>query len=182
MKIPTGKEAEVQSFLSSLSIERFNGLADSVIKGSFEDFLAQINADAGAIWIVGDQDSDEITISVNVGARGSSVEGKISQNLDSGLVSKAYRENKIIGDEGVISHSEKSFDVDAKLGQMTVHEIAGPFKLFGKTIGAVTVVQMVIDANVKNKQWGFSENAVEMFGRWVEVAQRLFEYECLKSS
>ena len=181
MTIQDDKSAAVESFLNSISIDQVSALADLVIKDSFEDLLAQLNADAGAIWVVGTDSDDEITIAVNVGLRGNAVEGNVTQKLDRGLVSKAYREGQIIGDEGILPHAEKSIDVDSKLGQMTVHQIAGPFQMFGKTIGAVTVVQTVTGSSARKKQWGFSENAEQFFRRWVEVVQRLFEYEFLKS-
>jgi len=181
MTIPEDNKLAVQAFLDSVSVERINALADSVIKNSLEELLVRMNADAGAVWVVEGDSAEEITIAVNVGLRGEAVEGTISQNLDRGLVSKAYREGQIIGDEGVLPHADKSIEVDAKLGQMTIHQVVGPFQMFGKRIGAATVVQAVTGENAGRKQWGFNENAVESFGRWVEVAQRLFEYECLKS-
>lgn len=180
MTTPTENQTAIQNFLDSISVERVSALADSVIKSSFEDLLNRLNADAGAVWIVA-EGSDEITIAVNVGLRGDTVEGQVSQNLERGMVSKAFRDGQIISDEGLLPHSEKSIDVDCELGQMTVHQVAAPFRLFDKRIGAVTIVQTVTNANTNRKQWGFSENAVESFGRWIEVGQRLFEYEFLKS-
>lgn len=181
MTIP-GCEVVADTFLNSVSLESVRQLADSVIKESFEDLVARVGADAGAIWIVDPEQSSEITIAVNVGARGSEVEGEVSQNLDSGLVSKAYKQEQLISDEGVIPHAEKSFDVDQKLAQMTLHQIASPFKMFGKTIGAVTVVQFVTaTSGAEKKDWGLREDATESFRRWVAVAERLFEYQCLKS-
>ena len=180
MTTRTDKQAAIQGFLDSISVERINALADSVIKNSFEELLAQLNADAGAVWVVAES-ADEITIAVNVGLRGNTIEGQVSQKLERGLVSKAFRDDQIISDEGLLPHSEKSADVDCQLGQMTVHQIAAPFKLFDTRIGAVTIIQTVTNENTRKKQWGFNENAVESFGRWIQVAQRLFEYECLKS-
>lgn len=180
MTIP-GCEAAVDAFLNSVSLEKVQALADEVIKESFEDLVARVGADAGAIWIVEADESSEITIAVNVGARGSDIEGEVSQDLDSGLVSKAYKQDELISDEGVIPHAEKSLDVDQQLAQMTLHQIASPFKMFGKTIGAVTVVQFVTATSGTKKEWGLSEDATESFKRWVAVAERLFEYKCLGS-
>ena len=180
MTIP-GCEAAVDAFLNSVSLEKVQQLADEVIKESFEDLVHGVGADAGAIWIVDPDQSSEITIAVNVGARGSEIEGEVSQNLDSGLVSKAYKQEELISDEGVIPHAEKSLDVDQQLAQMTLHQIAAPFKMFGKTIGAVTVVQFVTATGAQKKEWGLREDATESFQRWVAVAERLFEYKCLES-
>lgn len=181
MTIP-GCEAVVDAFLNSLSLDSVRQLADSVIKESFEDMVAGVGADAGAIWVVDADQDAEITIAVNVGARGSEIEGEVSQNLDSGLVSKAYKQEQLISDEGVIPHAEKSFDVDQQLAQMTLHQIASPFKMFGKTIGAATIVQFVTaSSGTQKKNWELREDAIESFRRWVAAAERLFEYECLKS-
>ena len=167
-------------FLNDLSVDRFSALADEAIRASFEDLVSQLGGDAGAIWIVDKSRPEELAIAVNVGARGSQIEGSVSQDLKSGLVSKAFREKLLVHDKGVFRDREQSMDVDMKLGQYTVYQIAGPFSMFGDTIGAVTIVQLSSVENAGRSDWGFDEKAVEMFANWSAIASRLFEYAVVK--
>lgn len=181
MSIPEHLQKSADAFLQQDSVSKLGDLADEEIRSSFEDLLHHVAADAGAVWIVG-KDNEELTIAVNVGARGSSIEGSVSQGLDSGLVSKAFKEETMVRDEGAFRHREQSLAVDMKLGQLTAYQIACPFSMFGKTIGAVTVVQLSTPQNAGKREWGFDEEAANSVTRWVSIAQRLFEYEALKNS
>lgn len=182
MAISTAYETAARSFLNSVSLDSIRELANEVIKESFEDHVERLRGDAGAIWVVDQSNPEEITIAVNVGARGSSIEGSVSQNLESGLVSKAFKEEQLICDEGVLPHNEKSFDVDQELEQMTLHQIAAPFRIFGKTIGAMTVAQFVTAETCAKRTWGFDQEAKESFRRFSAVCERLFEYEVIKTT
>lgn len=181
MPIPQHLHESASKFLQQVSVSKLSDLADEKIRMSFEDLLHHVNADAGAIWLVG-SDGEQLTIAVNVGARGSSIEGNVSQNLDSGLVSKAFREKAIVCDEGTFRHEEQSLDVDMELGQLTAYQIASPFSMFEQTIGAVTVIQLTTAENTSRREWGFDDEASESVSRWVSVAERLFEYEALKQA
>ena len=174
-------QSQIDSYFDTLSVESFGSLADSTIRESFDDLLGNINADAGALWIVEHDKPDELTIAVNVGAKGSTIEGNVSQGLDTGLVSRAYRELELVHDQGAFRHPEQSMDVDMQLGQYTAYQIACPFQMFDKTIGAVTVIQLSSAENAGTREWGFQDEAVTSFTRWVAVAQRLFEYARLRS-
>ncbi len=174
-------QQKTDSFLNDLSVDRFGVLADEAIRASFEDLVSQLGGDAGAIWIVEKSKPEELTIAVNVGARGSQVEGNVSQNLERGLVSKAFREKLLVRDKGAFRDREQSMDVDMKLGQYTAYQIAGPFSMFDKTIGAITIVQLSNSQNASGRNWGFDQQAAEMFANWSTVAERLFEYAAIKS-
>jgi hypothetical protein len=164
------------SFLQDVSVTSLKELADDTFRKSFEDLVHQLNADAGALWIIDKEKPEELTIAVNVGSRGSSIEGHISQELSSGLVSKAFREETVVHDEGAFRDPEKSYSVDVTLGQMTNYQIAMPFFMFGQKVGAVTAVQVsTLEAPSRN-DWGFKQDCVERFSHWVAVAQRLLEY------
>lgn len=177
------KKQEIgQSFLKSVSVSRMQELAVPSSRKSFEDLLHQIKADAGAIWIVDKDQTDALTIAVNVGARGSSIEGNISQSLDRGLVCKAFREDTLVHDQGTFFDPEQSRSVDMRLGQQTNYQLAMPFFMFEHKIGAVTAVQVSTLENPLRKEWGFTDQAVEDFQHWVAVAQRLFEYECVNQA
>ena len=175
-------QQKTELFLNDLSVDRFGALADEAIRASFEDLVSQLGGDAGAIWIVDKSNPEELAIAVNVGARGSQIEGNVSQNLKRGLVSKAFREKRLVHDKGVFRDREQSMDVDMKLGQYTAYQIAGPFAMFGDTIGAVTIVQLSSTEKAASRAWGFDEKAVEMFANWTAVAERLFEYAAIKSA
>ncbi|MEM7452991.1 MAG: hypothetical protein AAF456_01425 [Planctomycetota bacterium] len=174
-------QSQIDSIFDSLSVDSFGSLADSTIRDSFDDLLTRLNADAGALWIVEHDKPDELTIAVNVGARGSTIEGNVSQGLDTGLVSRAYREKELVHDQGAFRHPEQSMDVDMQLGQFTAYQIACPFQMFDKTIGAVTVIQLSSAENATTREWGFQEEDVTSFTRWISVAQQLFEYARLRS-
>jgi hypothetical protein len=169
---------EIDLLLNQLSIDTFKELADEVTRASFGDMVRQLGGDAGAIWIVDKSKPQELVIAVNVGAQGDSIEGKVTQSLDSGLVSKAYTEKQLVHDEGAFRHPEQSMDVDMQLGQYTAYQMASPFNLFGETIGAATVIQLASTKSA-NGEWGFSKEAVQSFRTWVPVLQRLLEYSAI---
>lgn len=171
-----------QKFLSDLSVASLQALAVESTRKSFETLLQHVQADAGAIWVVDKNATDALTIAINVGARGSEIEGHVSQALDKGLVSKAFREGSLIHDEGSFRDPEQSLSVDLELGQLTNYQIAMPFMMFGEKIGAVTVVQVSTLEKPLRKQWGYTAECVEEFRNWVVEAQRLFENECVNQS
>jgi hypothetical protein len=159
-----------------VTVDNFRDLADPVIENSFRMLLKTIDADAAAIWLVNTSDRGQVlTIAYNVGGRGAEIEKKVSQPLDSGLVSKAFRESATICHDGFFSHKEQSSNVDTELHQLTAHQIAAPFKIAGTLIGAATVVQVQDAKSSSRIHWGFEKPAIELFENWVAVTGRLFE-------
>ena len=175
-------QSTIASFSTIVSDELIHELADPTIERCFLNLLDHIQAHAAAIWLKQPGDKgDVLSIAYNVGGRGSAVEGTVRQPLDRGLVSKAFRERKTICHQGIFKHKEQSIDVDLKLGQMTAHQIAAPFDLFGAPIGAFTAIQ-TLDAGIKpDSEWGFETTDIEHFETWVEMIQRLFELNYLRS-
>ncbi|MEM9944139.1 MAG: hypothetical protein AAF939_21465 [Planctomycetota bacterium] len=174
-------QTQIADILNNPSVQRFQELADPVIRDSMRDLAKHLGANAAALW-VRPPGEEKLTIAVNVGIRGTEVEGKISQDLSSGLVSKAFKENVVICDEGPFRHSEQSMDVDMELGQMTQFQIAGPIQMFGTTVGAVTDIQMTTADSPAPQEWGFQKGAEEIFRRWLPVAQRLFEWQHIQTT
>ena len=165
-----------RSFIKELSVQSLQKLADQTVRESFGDLIHRLQADAGAIWVLEHNEPDELTIAVNVGEHSDSVEGNVSQGLTSGLVSKSFREETLIRDEGTFSDPEQSVSVDMKLGQRTNYQLAMPFFMFGEKVGAVTAVQISTLEKPTRSEWGFDEQCVDNFRHWVAVAQRLLEY------
>lgn len=166
---------------AALDLGNFRSLVDDVIEKGAENLLDQINGHALAIWLKCQQSGDEVlTIAYNVGEKGSTLEGVVSQSLTGGLVSKAFKENKVVCHQGLFKHKEQSQAVDKALGQMTAHQIASPFTLFGATLGAVTVVQTLAAGIEHHSEWGFTNDDILHFATGVEVLQRLFELNIIR--
>jgi hypothetical protein len=175
-------QSTIASFSTIATDELIHELADPTIERCFSNLLDHIHADAAAIWLKqSSDDGDVLTIAYNVGGRGSDIEGVVRQPLDRGLVSKAFRERKTICHQGIFKHKEQSAEVDLKLGQFTAHQIAVPFDLFGKPLGALTAIQ-TLDAGIKHdSDWGFKAEDIKHFETWLEIIQRLFELNYLRS-
>lgn len=170
-----------EEFTQGMGIVVFQSLADDVIKNSILNLSQLINGHAIAIWLPEKKDSEEVlTIAYNVGARGHEIEGVVSQPLDEGLVSKAFKDNDFVCHQGFFKHREQSADVDKELGQVTAHQIAAPFQLFGKTVGAITIIQTLASGIEQQSEWGFDENDVEMFKSGVQNIERLFELNIIR--
>lgn len=172
-------QQEIDAFHQSVSVETIGKVADEVFRHSLENLIRQTNADAGAVWVADQGKPDALTIAINVGDKGESIEGNVSQQLESGLVSRAFKESKFVHDNGVFRSADQSSDVDMQLGQFTTHQMASPFQMFGKTVGAVTAIQLTSVKKPTRREWGFDEDAVQAFHSWVSVAQRLAEYSII---
>ena len=167
--------------VSKLTLENLNSLTDSVVEGCLESLNELVNGHAAAIWIREDKGGEQVlTIACNVGGKGDEVEGVVSQSLDSGLVSKAFNDGETICHQGFFKHKEQSTEVDKELGQMTAHQIAAPFELFGKAIGAVTVIQTLAAGVEKQSEWGFDKSDVESFNVQLRIIERLLELNVIK--
>lgn len=170
-----------ESYLDQLEVKTLQALSDNVIEGSVSNLKQLINGHAVAIWLPENRNGEDVlTIAYNVGERGHMIEGTISQPLGSGLVCKAFRENQTICHQGFFKHREQSLGVDQELGQVTAHQIATPFELFGKTVGAATIIQTLASGIVQHSEWGFDESDVELFESGVETIQRLFELNIIR--
>lgn len=174
-------EAATKSFLAEVNIASIKSLVDNVVEGSLNNLTAQVNGHAAAIWLHEQKpDEDVLTIAFNAGGKGHEVEGVVSQSLDDGLVSKAYKEQKTICHQGIFKHKEQSTDVDRELGQMTAHQIAAPLALFGQTVGAITVIQTLAKGYEQQSEWGFDEADISYFETSVDTVQRLLELNVIR--
>jgi hypothetical protein len=173
--------SSVASFVASPTLTTFQKLADSFVRESFEKLLGKIQGHAGAYWLIDRQDDVEgLTIAVNVGDRGAEIEDKIFQPLDHGLVSEAFNKNETICHQGLFRPKKQSVEVDRELRQVTSHQIAAPFEMFGQKIGAVTVIQSLSGGVAKGTDWGFDQPAIEEFNNWVRLSERLVEYNFVR--
>ena len=179
--LKTALDRASQSSAASLTTDTFRSLTDAVIENTFSNLNQLINGHATAVWLPEQRESETVlTIAYNVGARGHEIEGVISQSLDKGLVSKSYQEGETICHQGFFKHREQSSTVDQELGQITAHQIAAPFALFGQTIGAITIIQTLASGLEQQSEWGFDEDDVSMFQSGVEAIQRLFELNVIR--
>lgn len=173
--------SSVASFVASPALTTFQKLADSFVRESFEKLLVKIQGHAAAYWLIDRQDEvDGLTIAVNVGDRGEEIEGEIFQPLDHGLVSEAFNKNETICHQGMFRPKKQSVEVDRELGQVTSHQIAAPFEMFGQKIGAVTVIQSLAAGVAQGTDWGFDQPAIDEFNDWVRLSERLLEYNFVR--
>jgi hypothetical protein len=115
-----------------------------------------------------------------VGERGHEVEGLVSTPTDKGLVSKAFKELKTICHQGIFKHKEQSTEIDMELGQVTAHQIAAPFHLFNRPIGAITVIQTLATGIEQHSEWGFDNGDIQHFETGVAIIERLFELNIIR--
>ena len=168
--------------LSQISVGSFQQLADDNFRKSFDDLVRRNGADAGAIWIVEHDNPQVLTIAVNVGEKGDSIEGEVQQVIETGLVSRAYKDKEFVHDQGAFRNAEQSDSVDRQLGQFTAHQMALPFNVFGNTVGAVTLIQLATPQNVAGREWGFNEAAENSFQCWTSIAQQLIEWAVVRDA
>lgn len=170
-----------EKFLADVNIENFKSLTDQVLENCIMNLIAMVNGHAVAVWLPEQKDGEEVlTIAYNVGEKGPEVEGVISQSLDKGLVSKSFKEKETVCHQGFFKHRDQSSSVDKELGQITAHQIASPFDLFGKTIGAITVIQTLGAGVEQHEDWGFNDHDVRNFDKTVQIIQRLFELNVIR--
>ncbi|MEM9410515.1 MAG: hypothetical protein AAGA30_05345 [Planctomycetota bacterium] len=179
--LPSAIADAVKNATEEINVSNLKSLADDVIEKCMEQLISHVNGHAVAVWMPESKDGQEVlTIAYNVGGKGSDVEGIISQSLDDGLVSKSFKEAQVVCHKGFFKHKEQSSDVDKQLGQMTAHQMASPFNLFGLTVGAITVIQ-TLGAGVENHaDWGFDDQDVRHFTVVVAIIQRLFELNLIR--
>ena len=119
--------------------------------------VAKISAHEGSIWIV-DSDNEQLVICYNT----AELARHFSQPLSTGLVSKAYKEDRPVHHKGLKRYQGASSAIDDQHAQKTQHQISVPFYLAGKLCGALSAVQLSSDfhslprADVK---WGFDDDA-----------------------
>lgn len=181
MKLNTTIATESEKFLGNVDLENFKSLTDQVIENCITNLIALVNGHAVAVWLPEQKDGEEVlTIAYNVGEKGPEVEGVISQSLDKGLVSKSFKQKETVCHQGFFKHRDQSSSVDKELGQITAHQIAAPFELFGKTIGAITVIQTLGAGVEQHDDWGFNDEDVRHFDGTIQIIQRLFELNVIR--
>ncbi len=170
-----------QAFIDELSHHSLKQLVDENLDRCFQSFLTRTDSHAGAIWIV-NPTTNKLVIAYNVGGQGHAIEGQIEQSLESGLVSKSFKEEQTICHQGMFAHREQSAKVDEVLLQVTAHQIATPFRMFGRTVGVLTAIQ-TLDAGVRLKtEWGFDETDIEQIEVASWVIGRLLEYNTIMAA
>ena len=170
--------SKTQAFVDELSHQSLKRLVDENLDRCFQSFLTRTDSHAGAVWIVNPA-TNKLVIAYNVGGQGQEIEGQIEQPLETGLVSKAFKENQTICHQGIFAHREQSAKVDEALLQVTAHQIATPFCMFGRTVGVLTAIQ-TLDAGVRLKtEWGFDETDIEQIEVASWVLGRLMEYNVI---
>jgi len=126
----------------------------------FRRSLLEIGAHEGSIWIAIPATGQLVTC-YNTQETG----WPVVQALDSGLVSKAYKEERPIHHKGLHRYDDSSGDVDAYLEQRTQHQISVPFYLCGKLCGVLSVVQLSSDFHSEPREdvpWGFDDEAATL--------------------
>ncbi len=169
----------IRLFVETLAPSDIRAYVDQRIDEGFTELLGQVDGHAAAVWIK-PVDRDVLTIAYNVGERGAEIEGKIEQSLDTGLVSKSFNEAQTICHQGFFPHREQSDKADRALDQITAHQIASPFTLFGKKCGAVTVIQSQASQVARHTKWGFEEDDIQRVEAWTAILGRLIEYNFLR--
>lgn len=137
--------------------EGFKSLMPASAPMLFRRSLLEIGAHEGSIWIAIPAIGQLVTC-YNTQETG----WPVAQTLESGLVSKAYKEERPIHQKGLHRYHESSGAVDAYLEQKTQHQISVPFYICGKLVGVLSVVQLSSDFHSEPREdvpWGFDDDA-----------------------
>lgn len=122
--------------------------------------LSEIDAHEASIWII-DDEKEQLVICYNT----EELARHFSQPLDTGFVSKAYREERPVHHKGIYRYHEGSGLIDSEHAQNTQHQISVPLYLFGKLCGSLSVVQLSSDFHSEPREdvpWGFKDEAVTL--------------------
>lgn len=93
-----------------------------------------------------------------------------TQPLSEGLISSVYLTGQPREDTGIFPDVLASKRVDEQLHQQTIALMAAPLQAGGKTVGVVTIVQ-IVDRHHVPKKWGFVTGAAEL----LQLAARMIE-------
>lgn len=122
--------------------------------------VKEIGAHEGSIWLL-DSGQQELVICYNTEDTG----WHVRQPLSSGLISKAYKEERPVHQKGIKRYEDASELVDQGLYQRTQHQISIPFYVCGRTCGVLSVVQLSSDFHSDVREdvpWGFKEDAIPL--------------------
>ncbi len=129
--------------------------------------VVDMGAHEGSIWIV-DSENEQLVICYNT----QELQRHFTQPLSSGLVSKAYIDERPVHHKGIERYKDSSSAIDNDHGQRTQHQVSVPFYIAGKLCGAVSAVQLSSDFHSMPRadvQWGFDEDAVTLLAATATV-------------
>ncbi len=129
--------------------------------------VSDMDGHEGSIWII-DNKNEQLVTCYNT----EELARHVCQPLSSGLVSKAYNEERPIHHKGIHRYRDGSGMVDDKLEQKTQHQISVPFYVAGKLCGALSVVQLSSDFHSEPREdvpWGFSDASIPLLAATATV-------------
>jgi GAF domain-containing protein len=145
----------VPAQIKEWSIPGLHSLCDHEVRGLLAEFLPLLNASELALWVK-DPDGEQLVALLDTLGPGGPVELKLTQPLQSGIISQVYRDQEAFLDRGLWRSKAQSPLVDQALGQSTVHEMCVPFHLSGRLIGVLCAVQLSDGIHQAPARWGFT--------------------------
>ncbi len=135
--------------------------------GSSREILREaavrIRADEASIWIRSD-DGGEMVLTLNSGPESDSMELRVRQPINEGIISLVYRDGKPVLENALFAHRSYSPKVDISEGQSTHYIAAVPLLLDDCIIGVISAVQITTSsAETRDAQdWGLAEDSLEV--------------------
>lgn len=165
----------LDAFFASLTAASLAAQFDPLVERYFAQVVADARSGAGGVWLES-ADSTALVLAHNVGGAGAEIDGRVAQPLETGLVSKAFKEGTTVCHRGFFGHKEQSKAVDRELNQVTAHQVATPFSLFGRKVGALTVIQTADLAKNRRMRWGYDDDDIARVELATAVLGRLLEF------
>ena len=144
-----------------LTITELHSLGDDAVRSLLAEFVPLTHASEIAIWAK-DPGADQLVALLDTSGPGGGFELKVTQPLNSGIVSQVYHEQTNFLDQGLWRSKQRSPLVDQALHQLTQNEMCVPFRLAGHRLGVMSAVQLTDRKHQAPTRWGFDEHDLKI--------------------
>ena len=122
-----------------VSSQDLHALVTEETRSILQKTIDSIGADEGSLWWY-DQSDESLVVCINTGPMADELELKLSQTLDSGIVSMVFLSGEGVVANDVSSHPDHSKQIDLELSQCTQAMMVVPIYLWGDLRGVVSAV------------------------------------------
>lgn len=151
-----------------LTPAQWSGLCDQTVRGLLARFVHLAHAHEIALWVK-DSEAERLVAVLDTAGPGGRLEMKVSQPLNSGIVSQVFRDQTPFLERGLWRSKQRSPMVDEAIGQVTQNEICVPFVISGYRLGVLSAVQVTDDRHGEPDRWGFEEPDLQVLQILAEV-------------
>ncbi len=151
---------KITEFAQNADLYGFMQWLPSSTPALLKQTLHNMGGHEGSIWVV-DKPGQQLVTCYNT----LELQRHVCQDLSSGLVSKAFNEERAVHHKGLHRFQDSSGQVDETLEQKTQHQISVPFYICGQLCGALSAVQLSSDFHSAPREdvpWGFKDDAIPL--------------------